>query len=361
MKLYSTIVNWRIFNPKSFYQKESTMETNEEMNEDCSCEFGLLSSSDTRNGFFSGATFTDKPVVYSVVDGLAVFEGCIILGTADEMEANTARVMAGEDIQETVVISGQKYRWPNCLMPYTIDSNLPSANKQRITDAMSHWTQKTGLKFTPRTSQANYVHFRPASGCWSYVGMRGGKQEIGLAGGCGFGATVHEIGHAWGLWHEQSREDRNSKIKVLWQNIIAGREHNFNQHISDGDDIGAYDYGSIMHYSRLAFSKNGQPTIESIPPGKTLGQRNGLSTSDISGIKSIYDCKTWVTKKVLRTFSSPHNKNAWANLQGIGWRKAEPKSADGVANMFLTLCEAKVSNMNVRTYIDNKNIFQVYL
>lgn len=337
------------------------METSDGMEEDCSCDFGLLSSDEVHSGFFSGATFTDKPIVYSVVDGLAVFEGCIVLGTAEEMESNTARVNAGEEIQESVVISGQKYRWLNCTMPYTVASTLPSANKQRITNAMAHWTQKTGLKFVQRTSQADYVHFRPATGCWSQVGMRGGKQEIGLAGGCGFGATVHEIGHAWGLWHEQSRQDRNNKITVFWQNITAGKEHNFNQHITDGEDIGTYDYGSIMHYGRFAFSKNNQPTIESIPPGKTLGQRNGLSPRDIAGVKAIYDCKTWVTKRVLKTYSSPHSKNVWASLQGIGWRKIEPKSVDGVDNMFLTFCEAEVSNKNVRAYIDKKNIFQVYL
>ena len=38
-------------------------------------------------------------------------------------------------------------------------------------------------------------------------------------------------------------------------------EHNFDQHISDGDDVGTYDYGSIMHYPRDAFSIDGSDTI----------------------------------------------------------------------------------------------------
>lgn len=329
--------------------------------ENC-CDFGLLSSDDVRTGFVSGATFTNKPVVYSVVDGMAIFEGCIALGTAEEIEKKSILIQSGEDIQESVVITGQQYRWANCLMPYTIDPNLPNTNKQRISDAMAHWNEKAGMNFVQRTNQTNYVHFKPASGCWSYVGMRGNKQDIGLAPGCGFGATVHEIGHAWGLWHEQSREDRDTKIKILWQNIQSGREHNFNQHINDGDDIGSYDYGSIMHYGRYAFSKNNQPTIESIPPGKTLGQRNGLSSNDIAAIKSIYSCKTWQNnKRILKTFSSPHSKNAWAYIQGIGWRKVKETSTDGVTNVFYALCEAESSDQNVKVYIDSKNIFRVYL
>jgi astacin len=46
--------------------------------------------------------------------------------------------------------------------------------------------------------------------------MRGGRQDIGLASGCGTGATIHEIGHAFGLWHEQSGEDRDRFVKINW-------------------------------------------------------------------------------------------------------------------------------------------------
>lgn len=93
-----------------------------------------------------------------------------------------------------------------------------------------------------------------------------------------------------GLWHEQSREDRDLFIAINWAKIIPGTEHNFNQHITDGDDIGAYDFGSIMHYPRNAFSIDGTDTITpivAVPPGVVIGQRNGLSAGDISAANTL--------------------------------------------------------------------------
>jgi astacin len=338
--------------------------------EGCCCD-NMLQSNDVRTGIISGETFKNKTIQYAVVDGLAVFEGCIVLGTVDKVEKLTAEAKialdAGDDpegVSHGVVVTGQNKRWPNALMPYEVDPALSATLKQRINDAINHWKQKTGMRFVLRTSSnqsnyANYVRFRPANGCWSYVGMQGGKQEIGLAGGCGLGATIHEIGHAFGLWHEQSREDRDSKIKVNWQNIQSGKEHNFNQHIADGDDVGPYDYGSIMHYGKYAFSKNGQPTIESIPPGQAFGQRNGLSAGDVAAISSIY--QTWQTVTLNRVYSSKDSKNCWVMPSGEGWLRIDPKSTDGCSNMFDLCCNALAFGKQVSLYKDGSKVYRAQL
>ena len=91
--------------------------------------------------------------------------------------------------------------------------------------------------------------------------------------------------------HEQSRSDRDKWVVIKWNNIQKGKEHNFNK--CDGCDLQGlpYDTGSLMHYHAYSFAiDSSKPTITLKNGGspKSIGQLNGFSESDLTGINNLY-------------------------------------------------------------------------
>jgi Astacin (Peptidase family M12A) len=234
-----------------------------------------------------------KALQYVEIDGRARVEGCIDIGSVATVKKQTEQLRGNSDAVRSKAfdvrgsgIKELRYRWTDKTVPYTIADSLQ--NRGRVTAAIEAWRAAVPrIKFVERTQEIDYVTFTPGSGCSSSVGMQGGQQFVTLGDACTTGNCIHEIGHTLGLWHEQSRIDRDLYIRILMENILPGMEHNFYQHIDDGIDLGKYDYGSIMHYPADAFSKNGKPTIQTVRE-VAIGQRDRLTPGDIEAIEALY-------------------------------------------------------------------------
>ncbi|CAH1793701.1 unnamed protein product [Owenia fusiformis] len=192
-------------------------------------------------------------------------------------------------------------RWPNGFVPYSIVDVYPTWAVEIFKSAMKEIEANTSfngqrcITFKERTFEENYVEIAPIGGCYSRVGVSGGKQPISLGAGCERkGTVIHELLHTLGFWHEQSRADRDMYIKVNWTNIKEGSAGNFNKFDDtsiDHQDM-PYDYDSIMHYSAFSFAKDYRwPTIVPLIGKPYIGQRLQLSDIDINEIRKLYNCQ----------------------------------------------------------------------
>ncbi len=218
------------------------------------------------------------------IDGKYFYQGDILI------DPNTSN----RGYAQRAAIDEEDYRWKNNTFVYKIDPDFP--DKQRIYDAFKLF-DKTNIVFKERTDEKNYALFQyiPEGGCYSWIGMLDeGEQEIVIDTWAEAGTVAHEIGHALGLIHEQSRPDRDKYIKINYENIIDEEEYNFD---TMGDDwnvyaIGEFDFNSIMLYNSygwydVAIDIN-KPIMTKLDGSTFNPQRKRLTEGDIEIINYLY-------------------------------------------------------------------------
>jgi hypothetical protein len=164
-----------------------------------------------------------------------------------------AQVQASSGVQDTVTWSPWSL-WPNGQINYYMDSASPVDQCANATfrTAASMLEKYTCLRFRENVLPVGGVKSvkltSDGTTCWAYVGMSD-QSQVNLGGpGCQIpGIALHELGHAIGLIHQQSRANRDTYVTVEWPNIKEAAVDNFKKILSGStyDTVVAtkpYDY-----------------------------------------------------------------------------------------------------------------------
>lgn len=238
-------------------------------------------------------------------DGL--FEGDMILTPAQARDAQNGNLGYA---------STNHHHWPTTIY---YDWESTRANNKGILDAIADYQKFTCLKFIKRTTQKDYMYFRQGrGGCSSGVGyFKGsGAHNINLGNGCtGKGTVLHEMAHRLGIYHEQSRPDRDNYVTINFENIRSSMAYNFKKQKESNIDYynTQYDYRSVMHYPDWAFSSNRKPTITTKDPAmqKVIGNRRGFSEIDKIQINRMYKCVPVPSQQPTQAPTQPPSTNGY--------------------------------------------------
>ncbi|KAK0159205.1 hypothetical protein PV328_010116 [Microctonus aethiopoides] len=194
-------------------------------------------------------------------------------------------------------LAPEYYRWPGGRVPYVITGYFTSEEYGKILSAINDFHKYTCVRFVPYNGEEAYIRITSGwSGCFSTVGFGGFSYDVNLQPPYCLqmkGTILHELMHALGFIHEHTRYDRDDYVYILWNNIQSDAQQYFKKYArEDVNTFGVeYDFESVMHYSRNAFSFNrGQTIIPKYTTDVNIGMRENLSQGDIKKINKMYQC-----------------------------------------------------------------------
>ena len=187
---------------------------------------------------------------------------------------------------QTVGVANATSVWPGGVVYYDDGGCIAGNTCPSLATAISIFNTdfSPAVQWTERTTQTTYVVIT-----LSGTGGRGDVNTIGFPGSgfgqvgmncntdCNIATLLHEMGHIIGLYHEQTRTDRDSYVTVNYDNVTKGSwPGNFAIQMQNQQLLSAYDYASVMQYPSFVDTRNGAPVIETIPAGIPLQGTEGV-------------------------------------------------------------------------------------
>ena len=220
-------------------------------------------------------------VEFEVIDGDAVAFGDVLLGKPD----------AGPEVKSGYAEPPVPLLWEKPQIPYVISPDLP--NPGRIQKAFDYFAKHTPVTFVPYQGQKDAIVFQVGTQhCYSYLGRVGGLQPLKLAAGCQSQEIIHELMHARGFVHEQSRPDRDQYVEIVWNNIEEKYKEQFMvvpEFFSETSRGAPFDYRSVMMYEPTAFAlQPGLITLKSLNSQPISPIHDGLSEGDLKRVNHLF-------------------------------------------------------------------------
>ncbi len=243
-----------------------------------------------RTGIWRGQKVTYTWIPGKDGKGRAVYQGDILLDNVQESPNGPQGESLGVAYSNYLWLKGTSGVYE---VPYIVDP--ASGNLTNLNTAITQFNNTFSgvIQLVAHNSQPDYVDFdfdasNTSGVCDAFEGRVGGEQVVGGSGACTVATILHEIGHTVGVWHEQTRSDRDTYVSVNYGAVIKASRSNFDQLLDNDQQLSPYDYASVMEYPAFSFSRNGEPCIETIPAGIPLSNPNGYSAADIDGIDRLY-------------------------------------------------------------------------
>ncbi|XP_015777189.1 PREDICTED: zinc metalloproteinase nas-13-like [Acropora digitifera] len=155
-----------------------------------------------------------------------IFEGDIVMDSR-------LRSWVTDQADKRDAIDDDFFLWPKSddgfvRVPYKLSKEILEDNLKlsRISEAIKTFNRYTCIRYQEaKDDDQDFVTYKiNGSMCYSFVGRQGGNQDISIGEGCErLGTVLHEMMHAIGFIHEQSRPDRDDYVHVFYDNIREGK------------------------------------------------------------------------------------------------------------------------------------------